>query len=205
VEAEEPSNERLSDQQVPDVRLSDERLMERIQSGPGAEEALGLLFQRYQRRLFGFLIRRCGEAAAAEDLIQETWIRVSRARDRYDPRRRFSTWLFQIANNLCRDRGRRREVERRGHESMQQSLAMQRPAVAASHDPLLRMEMDELLSALPDRLREVLVLRYHHQLSEKEISLVADIPRGTVKSRLHAAVRALRATMIPADGEPNDE
>jgi RNA polymerase sigma-70 factor (ECF subfamily) len=87
---------------------------------------------------------------------------------------------------------------------MQQSLAMQRPAVESRSDPLLRMEMEELLSALPDRLREVLVLRYHHQLSEKEIARVAGIPRGTVKSRLHAALRALRAAMDPADRERDD-
>jgi RNA polymerase sigma-70 factor (ECF subfamily) len=181
--------------------------MERVQSGPNPEAALELLFQRYQGRLFGFLIRRCGEAATAEDLLQETWIRVLRARDRYDPRRRFSTWLFQIANNLCRDRGRRREVERRGHESMQQIQAMERPSTGTAPDPRLRGERTQeetLLAALPDRLREVVVLRYHQQLSEREISRVAGIPQGTVKSRLHAAVRALRAATDPTDGERDE-
>jgi RNA polymerase sigma-70 factor (ECF subfamily) len=208
-----PVDERLTDERLADGLLDDEgldddeRLMERVQSGPNAEAALELLFQRYQGRLFGFLIRRCGEAATAEDLIQETWIRALRARDRYDPRRRFSTWLFQIANNLCRDRGRRREVERRGHQSMQQIEAMEPTTTEATPHPRLRgerTEMESLLDALPDRLREVVVLRYHQQLSEQEISRVAEIPKGTVKSRLHAAVRALRAAMDPADGERDD-
>jgi len=202
VEADEPSDERRPEEpsaEGSEGLLPDERLMERVQSGPAGDEALGVLFRRYQGPLFGFLVRRCGEAGAAEDLIQETWIRVSRARSSYDPRRRFSTWLFQIANNLCRDRGRRRAVERRGSESMQQSLAMERPAREAAADPLLRMEMEELLSTLPDRLREVVVLRYHQQLSEAEIARVAGIPRGTVKSRLHAAVRALRAALVSAE------
>ena len=84
----------------------------------GDEGALGVLLDRYRSRLFAFLIRRVGDPSAAEDLFQETWLRVVRARERFDPRRRFSTWLFQIANNLCRDRARRKAVAGRYAESM---------------------------------------------------------------------------------------
>ncbi len=90
--------------------------MERVQRGE--LRAFELLFDRFRGRLFGFLVRRCGDGSVAEDLLQETWLRVVRSRDRFDPRRRFSTWLFQIANNLCRDRVRRLEVERRGKQKM---------------------------------------------------------------------------------------
>ena len=79
--------------------------MVRVQAGD--EGALAALMDRYKGPLYGFLNRRVGDAAA-DDLFQESWLRVVRARDRFDPRRRFSTWIFQIANNLCRDRGRRR-------------------------------------------------------------------------------------------------
>ena len=168
---------------------ADEQLMRRVQAGD--TRALETLFGRYRARLFGFLLRRCGDGATAEDLIQETWLRVVRSRDRYDPGRRFSTWLFQVANNLSRDLARRRDVERRGRQSVEQrEIVRQQLEDSPGHD--LRLDMERRLAALPDRLREVLVLRYHQQLSEREIAEVVGIPQGTVKSRLHTAVRTLR-------------
>jgi RNA polymerase sigma-70 factor (ECF subfamily) len=166
---------------------SDERLMVRIQQGE--VQAFETLFERYRPRLFGFLFRRCGDAATAEDLFQESWLRVVRARDRFDPGRRFSTWLFQIANNLCRDRARRRAVEAKEREAMRAQSDQDGPG-APPH--ALRRALEQRLATLPDRLREVLVLRYYHDLSEREIAAIAGVPQGTVKSRLHAAIRALR-------------
>ena len=176
---------------------SDERLMARVARGD--ESALAPLLERYRGALFGFLARRVGEADA-DDLFQETWLRVVRYRDRFDPERRFSTWLFQIANNLCRDRGRRREVRDR-HRRETQAEAREDPARRQA-PPLDRViDVRERVARLPDRLREVLVLRYYRDLSEKEIARIADIPAGTVKSRLHAAVKALRAQ----EAEDGDE
>jgi RNA polymerase sigma-70 factor (ECF subfamily) len=168
---------------------SDEQLMVRVQQGE--VQAFEALFERYRPRLFGFLFRRCGDAAAAEDLFQESWLRVVRARDRFDPGRRFSTWLFQIANNLCRDRGRRLAVEAREREAMQAQIEQNEPGTAPPPHAL-RRALERRLAVLPDRLREVLVLRYYHDLSEREIAAIAGVPKGTVKSRLHAAIRALR-------------
>jgi len=147
--------------------------------------------ERYQAPLYGFLRRRVGDAWA-DDLFQESWLRVSRSRQRFDPRRRFSTWLFQIANNLCRDRWRREAVERRTLEGVRRE-AREAPLEADAAGALsLRQEMATRIAALPERLREVLVLRYYQELSEKEAAQVLGIPRGTVKSRLHAALGALR-------------
>lgn len=176
---------------------SDEQLMERVQGGE--VEAFDALFERYRRRLFGFLFRRCDDVSGAEDLFQETWLRVIRARKRFDPQRRFSTWLFQIANNLCRDRARRLAVETRKSEALQERVRA-RSASAASRGTrspeltrALPAELRRSLAALPDRLQEVLVLRYYHDRSEHEIAEIVGIPRGTVKSRLHTAVKTLRA------------
>jgi RNA polymerase sigma-70 factor (ECF subfamily) len=168
---------------------SDEDLMERVQRGD--VRAFELLFDRFRGRLFGFLYRRCADGSVAEDLLQETWLRVVRSRDRFDPQRRFSTWLFQIANNLCRDRGRRLEVERRGQQKMREAMATDFPvSKAAPVDS--KLEMAGRLALLSDRLREVVVLRYFHDLSEREIANIAGIPAGTVKSRLHQAIRVMR-------------
>ncbi len=171
--------------------------MVRLQSGD--EGALGTLMDRYKGPLYGFLNRRVGDAAA-DDLFQESWLRVVRARDRFDPRRRFSTWIFQIANNLCRDRGRRRAVEIRHLESLARDRSS--PSERAEAPPAeLRLDMRQRLDALPERLREVLVLRYYQELPERDIAEILTIPRGTVKGRLHAAVKALRAQEGDAGAE----
>ncbi len=163
--------------------------MERVQRGE--VRAFDLLFERFRARLFGFLYRRCGDGPVAEDLLQETWLRVVRSRDRYDPQRRFSTWLFQIANNLCRDRGRRLAVERRGKRELTDAMLVEAPT-GNPHPVDSRLDMPGLLGRLSDRQREVVVLRYFHDHSERDIARIVGIPPGTVKSRLHQAIRVMR-------------
>jgi RNA polymerase sigma-70 factor (ECF subfamily) len=170
---------------------SDEDLMERVQAGDS--EALTALIDRYRGPLYAFLWRRAGDGA--DDLFQESWIRVSRARDRFDRSRRFSTWLFQIANNLCRDRWRRQDARRRAFDALRDEVSATGRDAAAPPELPPDGRLIERLDALPDRLREVLVLRHYHELGEAEIAEVLGIPRGTVKSRLHAAVRAARALL----------
>src|SRR5882724_10741370 len=87
---------------------SDEDLMARVATGDAA--ALAELCRRYERPLYRFLTRHAGPTDA-EDLYQETWLHLVRAASRFDPARRFSTWLFQIAVNLARDAHRRRRPE----------------------------------------------------------------------------------------------
>jgi RNA polymerase sigma-70 factor (ECF subfamily) len=169
------------------VGVTDEELMVQLQAG--SERALETLVERWRAPLFGFLVRR-SPPADADDLFQETWLRVVRARRRFDPRRRFSTWLFQIANNLCRDRFRRGGTAARARAALAEARAS--GAVAPAADPSLRIDLARRLATLPERLREVLVLRYYRDLGESEIAELLGIPAGTVKSRLHAALRALR-------------
>lgn len=174
---------------------ADEGLMVRVQHGDA--RALEALVGRYDRRLLGFLGRR-GPAGRAEDLFQETWLRVVRSAAAFDPSRRFSTWLFQIANNLCRDLARRHAVETRGADAGG-ALPAALHGGAARVPVDVKLDVRRRLEALPDRLREVLVLRYFEGLSEPEIATVAGVPAGTVKSRLHAAVKALRGQETPID------
>jgi RNA polymerase sigma-70 factor (ECF subfamily) len=155
----------------------------------GDAPAFERLLERYQRRLFGFLLRRA-PPQHAEDLFQETWLRVVRARESFDPARRFSTWLFQIANNLCRDGARRSAVEARDQARLQADVLARGAAGMTALD--VKLDAWQRLAQLPDLLREVLVLRYFEDLGEREIAEIVGVPPGTVKSRLHAAVRALR-------------
>ncbi len=166
-----------------------------VQVQNGDEQALALLMERWRKPLYSFLHHRVGDAA--DDLFQESFLRLVRARQRYDPSRRFSTWLFQISNNLCRDRWRRLSARDRAHEAFRNELLATQGEgggggeMRSDESAVLRAQ----LFALPERLREVLVLRYFFDQSEAEIARVLDIPRGTVKSRAHAALKALRAAL----------
>jgi RNA polymerase sigma-70 factor, ECF subfamily len=155
----------------------------------GDATAFELLLQRYRQRLFGFLLRRASPQRT-EDLFQETWLRVVRARGSFDPARRFSTWLFQIANNLCRDGARRSVLEAKEQARLQSDAAVHGGDGGATLDT--KLDARQRLARLPERLREVLVLRFFEDLGEREIAEIVGVPPGTVKSRLHAAVRVLR-------------
>jgi RNA polymerase sigma-70 factor (ECF subfamily) len=111
---------------------------------------------------------------------------VVRHSARFDTTRRFSTWLFQIAVNLCRDWHRR--VPARSEESTDDLVAPDtRPRSEAAVDAAL------LLAELPESQREVIVLRYYHDYSEEQTAEILGCPKGTVKSRLHHALAHLAA------------
>ena len=166
---------------------TDEALAARLVDGD--ELALRELLRRYERPLAAFLHRQTG-GRDVEDLYQETWLRVVRHAARFDTGRRFSTWLFQIANNLCRDGARRSAVEAKDRTRQQAELPSQGAAGMTALDA--KLDAQKRLAQLPESLREVLVLRYFEDLGEREIAEIVGVPPGTVKSRLHAAVRALR-------------
>lgn len=161
---------------------TDEELVGRVAAGD--EPALATLLARYERPLSRFLHRHTG-GREVDDLFQESWLRVVRHAERFDPSQRFSTWLFQIAVNLCRDWFRR-----------QQPIAEEAAEVAAAPIPIEeRLDAEKLLMLLPEPQREVLILRYFHDLSEEEIARIVDCPKGTVKSRLHNALARLTAVV----------
>ena len=143
----------------------------------GNEAALGKLLGRYQRPLSSFIHRHTG-GRDVEDLTQETWLRVVRAAERFDPNKRFSTWLFQIAVNLCRDWHRRPPPE--PSELRREPGRIDRTSA--------KLDAARLLEQLSPAQREVVVLRYYHDLPEGEVSEILGCPRGTVKSRLHNAI-----------------
>jgi RNA polymerase sigma-70 factor (ECF subfamily) len=173
------------------VPADDEALMQRVAAGD--EPALAELLRRYQRPLSAFLGRSTG-GLDVEDLFQETWLRVVRAADRFDPQRKFSTWLFQIAVNLCRDRARR-------HRPTIGLDGVEPVAADTNASVQQRIDARALLARLPEPQREVVILRYYHDLSEAEVAEVLGCPRGTVKSRLHSALARLADSVDDEQGE----
>lgn len=163
----------------------------------GDRAAFRELSGRWERPLYRFLARQVG--GEAEDLMQETWLRVVRAAPRFDARRRFSTWLFQIALNLCRDHGRRRVPAALDPGEIA-------AAVEDSGSPMRPARLDaaldarRLLETLPEAQREVVLLRLVEDLSERETAEVLGCPPGTVKSRLHHALARL-SRLVRGEGE----
>ena len=162
--------------------------MKRVAEGDG--EALASLVERHSARVHAYLTRYTRSREDADDLLQETWIRIARSARRFDPARRFRTWLYGIATNLGRDLFRRRATRERALLDANAQAGSSAPPEASIAEG---SELRERIAALPDRMREVVLLRYFEGMNEAEMAAALGIARGTVKSRLHAALGGLRA------------
>jgi len=150
----------------------------------GDERALASLIERYAGRIHAHLCRMTGDRDDADDLLQETWVRVARGARGFDPGRRVRPWLYGIASHLATDLHRRRQVRSRA--------ALAAPPPPAPAGALDGIDLRARLARLPQRLREVVLLRYYGDLDEAEMAEALGVPRGTVKSRLHGALRELK-------------
>lgn len=174
---------------------TDEELLADHLAGQAA--AIDVLIGRYANELFAFLCRFVGNSSAAEDLVQETFMQVYLSAATFDRSRAFKPWLYTIAANKGRDflraRGRRPQVSLdAGTENGAgpgQMIAAEEPS---QQDQLENVELSERVRAviddMPEHLRMILMLGYYQQLPYAEIAAILEIPVGTVKSRLHAAV-----------------
>jgi RNA polymerase sigma-70 factor (ECF subfamily) len=196
-------------------RMTDEQLVGEYRSG--RTEAFRELVHRYRRELFHFLIRFVGNRAAAEDLFQEAFLQVHLSADTFDLSRRFKPWLFTIAANKGRDHLRRNNRRQTAplsaliDESQSDGrsfIDLLQADLPLPSDNVSRQEVQEqvrgVVSALPDHLREVLVMAYFNRMAYKEIAEVLTIPLGTVKSRLHAAVGTFAELWRTVHGEESD-
>jgi RNA polymerase sigma-70 factor, ECF subfamily len=156
----------------------------------GDAEAVRPLIERYKKPLAAVLQRALGSSPEVDDVFQETWIRVVRSAHRYDPTQRFSSWLFAIAWNLVKDRWARRapidDVDMASMHSRERSP--EERAVDSDRAEQVR----ELVSRLPERLAQAILLRYFEELSESEVAERLGIPVGTVKSRIHNGLKLMR-------------
>ncbi len=156
----------------------------------GDRDAASALVRTHSPRLYAFIQRYHPDRDDCEDLLQETWIRAFSNLDRFDPKKRFTTWLFQIALNLCRDLARRERV-RSGYRRYVQETG-QRGSDTKTEEKVDARKAMRAVETLPLEQKEVLLLRYYHGVPEAEAAEIVGCPRGTVKSRLHQAVRAVR-------------
>jgi RNA polymerase sigma-70 factor (ECF subfamily) len=163
---------------------------------------LDQLITRYQHRLLRYLVYLTGNRELAEDLFQEVWMRVLLRGDQFNGKSRFDTWLFTIARNLVIDYRRKRTLSSLD-ELFEGSADDDRPMsfeltdgqptpfdrMATSED---RERVSQALLEVDTLYREVLVLRFHEELSLQEIAAVTRAPLSTVKSRLYRGLAAIK-------------
>jgi RNA polymerase sigma-70 factor (ECF subfamily) len=174
-------------------------------------ELLDQLIIQYQHRLLRYLLFLTGSRDLAEDLFQETWMRVLTRGTQYNGAARFDTWLFTIARNLMIDMRRKRTMA--SLEEMCEVDGEDRAYEIPSDEPTpfdlyqIRENGQRVTAALLtlDPLhREVLVLRFHEELSLEEIAQVTRAPLSTVKSRLYRGLAALKPHVVAMNGQQEE-
>ena len=182
-------------------QLSDERLVEL--SLDGDEGAFGVLVRRYQRRLTAFLSQLVGDMELARELSQEAFIRAWSALERFNPKYRFSTWLFRIAHNLGIDQLRRRRLlttplyrtDSEGDEVEVVVPDLDKDPLGHLENRALASELREVIDGLRPEYRELVLLRHFGGLSYQEIADFTEMPLGTVKNKLFRAHSVLRKAL----------
>ena len=184
----------------PGAQQTDEQLVVKYRTD-GDREVFALLVRRYERELYSYLRRYLGSAEMAEDVFQATFLQVHLKCDRFDENRRFRPWLYTVATNQAIDAQRRNKRHR--------MVSLDRPVSADSvdigalvdllegdeRDPLENVSqlergqwVQEALDGLSESMRSVVHLVYYQGMKYREAAEILDIPVGTVKSRLHAAI-----------------
>ncbi|WNG46407.1 RNA polymerase sigma factor [Archangium minus] len=194
---------------------SDERLMLAFRAGDA--RAFEVLVRKHRTPVFNFILRFTGHRARAEDVLQETWLKVVRSAPEYEAKAKFTTWVYTIARNLCVDSARK--------ESYRQASSLEAPSTGAegeegrslgealpdegaspergAYNARVRPLLERALASLPEEQREVFVLREYSGIPFKEIAEVTGVSENTVKSRMRYALEGLRRRLaeLGVDGD----
>ncbi len=183
---------------------SDAQLMDRLVKGD--LEALGFLFKRHQKNVFELCVRMTRDQTAADDLVQETFLRVLKYRHNFRGEARFSTWLFQVARNVTLDHLKRERSRSRRSDTHREPGASPLDAEQiASEDSSPQDDrvvvLDRALSLLPDDKKEVLILSRYHELQYSEIARICECSVSAVKVRVFRAMNQLREKYFELENE----
>jgi len=178
--------------------LTDNALMIKVKSGE--LEKLGLLYERYKKRLFGFFYQINKDASLSEDLVQNVFVRVMKYRSTYKEDSHFITWLFKIARNVNYDHFRKSGQKK--HLSLNDVYDV--PSTAASADDQINtVEYSDLLEKallkLPVEKREILVLSKYKELKYKEIGEIINCSEVAARTKAHRAMAELRKVFLELD------
>jgi len=175
-------------------RPEDSALMLRYRDGDVS--AFELLYRRHNDALYRYLLRLCRHPAAAEDIFQEVWGKIIKARDNYRPTAKFTTYLYRVAYNCFIDHVRRnkRHTNTVDVEPDSQPDSGEQPDMLAEKG-LARRRLEAALGALPDEQRDVFLLHEEAGLSLDQIASITGCKRETAKSRLRYAISKLRVAI----------
>jgi len=162
----------------------------------GELEGFNLLVENYKVKLFGLLYRLLGNKEEAEDILQETFLRVYKERESYDFNYSFSTWIYTIALNLWKNEYKKKSRVK----FLNMDTLFNRPDLHSENfgnKNRLSSILERAIRTLPYKYRSAFILRDVDQLSYEEVALTLNIPAGTVKSRVNRARRILRKKLRP--------
>ncbi len=172
------------------------QLIRRAQAGD--REAFASLFEQYKNLVYKTAYLMLGDAAEAEDALQEVFVLLHKSLPAFDPRKgAFTTWLYRVTLNHCFNHRRKRRPSCLPLENASRTLASESLGSQIIEEDSIRQAIRDL----SEKQRAVVILRYYWELPYAEISRILDIPLGTVKSRLDLALRTLRRTLEAEEKE----
>lgn len=177
-------------------KLDDKQLFAKIAADD--EQAFGIFVGRFKNRLFNFIARIIQDKETAEDILQETFLRVYNQRKNYSPDYAVSTWVFTIALNLVRSELRKRKL--RKYMSLDFLKEESDVEIADPQNPepgKLKPILEKAIKSLPEEYRTAFVLCDIERLPYEEIAEIMRVPVGTVKSRINRARSMLREKLLP--------
>lgn len=162
----------------------------------GDAEAFETLYRKHKDPLYRFFLRQCGNQTIAEELYQEVWLRVIKARESYEQKAKFTTWLYRIAHNILVDQRRKPQTETDDEtdaENIPDNAANDPEVILSSQEKIKRFRVK--LTKLPKEQLEVFLLKEEAGLSIEEIALTVGESKEAIKSRLRYAVKKLRQSL----------
>lgn len=180
------------------VKLLEYQLIARSRNGDPA--AFGSLIKTYRKQLFTYLFKLCGNKTTAEDLLQDTLIKVWNGLPKYNEQNKFSSWMFSIAHNIAMDSFRKKKVRSRVTHTDEL------PEIQSGKSPQHEVEFSETKKILRDAVyqlsekqKQVFLLRQHGEMSFKEIAELTNQQLNTVLSHMHYAVKKIRNILREKD------
>lgn len=169
------------------INLPDENLVQEILNGN--DDAFRVLIERYQKPIFNMAFRMCGDYDEAADLTQEAFLQVYRVLDKYDPEKKFFSWMYRVSHNICINVLNKKPKNVVALDDVQENhLAnddtMAQPEKYYSNQEL-RVRIDQAILNLPDTYHDVIYMRFVHNLSYQQIADVMSLPISTIETRIY--------------------
>jgi len=177
--------------------MHDERLMNKSQEGD--QQAFTILYDRYAPRMMAYFYRMLwSDKERAADMTQDLFSKLIKYSSSFDEKRRFKTWIYSIASNMCKNEYRHEEVKTR-HRASKGDLPSSTSQPSDLDEQLFKEKLDEEVKKLDKVKRSVFVMRFKQELSIKEIAEVMECSEGTIKSRIFYTLKELSCQLKEFD------